>query len=68
MLRQAMDTIRLSVADPTQSRERIQIRLPGRYSGPGCTYDPAPKTTTVSIELPADAFAGQTVHRSLHAK
>lgn len=67
MLRQTENGVRLSVADPTQTQQQVQIRLSGQYSGAGCTYDPATQITTVAIQLPAEAFAGQTVQNELRA-
>jgi chondroitin AC lyase len=67
MLRETEQGILLSVADPTQTQEQVQIQLTGAYTAPGSTYDPAQGITLITVQLPAGDFAGQTVQVRLHA-
>ncbi|MBN1642066.1 MAG: hypothetical protein JXA09_12595 [Anaerolineae bacterium] len=61
ILRRQADAATLSIADPTQLLRRVQVRLSGRYAGPGCAYDRARESTLVTVDLPADAYAGRTI-------
>jgi cytochrome c biogenesis protein CcmG/thiol:disulfide interchange protein DsbE len=61
LLEQTGDGITLSVSDPTQLRQQVQIRLTGHYTGTNAAYLFDQDTTVVTVELPTDDFAGQTV-------
>jgi len=61
ILEQTEDGITLSVSDPTQLQKQVHVRLTGPYSSSNAAYLPDQDTTIVTIELPTDDFAGQTV-------
>ncbi|MCJ7550937.1 MAG: polysaccharide lyase beta-sandwich domain-containing protein, partial [Anaerolineae bacterium] len=61
MLRRTKDGITLSVAEPTQRLETLQVCLSGHYQGCGSVVDPAVGSTTVTVHLPTAAEAGSTV-------
>jgi chondroitin AC lyase len=56
---------RLHVADPTQTRKAVKLWLSGRYTGSGARYDESGKQTEVTVQLPQEGFAGQTVSLEL---
>jgi chondroitin AC lyase len=61
VLKQTEKGITLSVSDPTQMRQQVQVRLTGHYAGPNTAYLADQDTTVVTIELLTDNYAGQTV-------
>jgi chondroitin AC lyase len=67
LLEQTEYGITLSVSDPTQLRQQVQVRLTGHYAGPNAGYLTDQDTTVVTVELPTGDFAGQTVQTDLRA-
>lgn len=65
MLREQNNLLLVSVADPTQEQSQIQIVLQGKYTGQNSTYLSNTNTTAVTINLPQDMYAGQTVSHLL---
>ena len=61
MLDETGNRARLHVADPTGLAKRIGVRLSGNYTGPAARYDPTKGQTELTISLPQDGFARQTV-------
>ncbi len=59
MLRQTANGVMLSVAEPTQTKQKLTITIPGQYTGTGCQSDEG--STTVNVELPEKGRAGSTV-------
>ena len=57
--------VRLHVADPTHTHKAIELRLSGRYAGPETRYDESKGRTVVTVSLPQEGFAGQTVSLEL---
>lgn len=55
----------IAVADPTQKLTALSLKVSARITGSGpqwkSRYDAATRTSTLQINLPADAYAGQTV-------
>jgi len=51
----------ITVAEPTQLLTTLTLTVPGRYTGPGTTYDTTTNTTRVAILLPAGQSAGASV-------
>jgi chondroitin AC lyase len=62
------DVLKLSVADPTQQLDRVQIELSGHFTGEGCRYDPSCGKSIVTFALPAGGDAGKSVVRSLRSE
>ena len=65
MLGTRQGTANLSVADPTQKLDRLQITLGGRYAGHGCYYLAQERATAIVVDLPKHEFAGRTVQIAL---
>ena len=68
MLRRNGDTLEMSVADPTQECEQIELKLDGRYAGDGCAYEADNNVTVVPVVLPQQEFAGKTVQVTLRTQ
>jgi chondroitin AC lyase len=56
---------RLHVADPTHTRKAVKLWLSGKYTGSAAQYDESKKQTELSVNLPQEGFAGQTVSLEL---
>jgi chondroitin AC lyase len=56
---------RLHVADPTHTRQAVKLWLSGKYTGSAAQYDEIRKQTEVTVNLPLEGFAGQTVNLEL---
>jgi chondroitin AC lyase len=59
------DITRLCVADPTHTRKAMTLRLSGRYIGGEGKYDQSKGQTELTITLPQEGSAGQTVSLEL---
>jgi len=66
MLRREGDRVLLSVADPTQGLEQIEVTLGGEYDGEGCVA--ADEGTRVTVDVPRGALAGQTAVTELRRR
>jgi chondroitin AC lyase len=62
------DVIHLYVADPTHTQKSVKLWLSGRYVGPQARYDAGRRQTELTITLPPEGFAGQTVGLELRAE
>jgi chondroitin AC lyase len=67
LLRRAEDGTTLSIADPTQSLQHIQVRLLGQMRCADCTYDPTQGVSTVTLYLATGPYAGQTAQTALRS-
>jgi chondroitin AC lyase len=68
MLDATADVIHLYVADPTHTQESVKFWLAGRYGGPEARYDAGRRQTELTITLPQEGSAGQTVDLELRAE
>ena len=68
MLRRTKDGITLSVTEPTQRLETLQVCLSGHYQGCGSVVDPVVGSTTVTVHLPTAAEAGSTAQVMLQPR
>lgn len=55
----------LCVSDPTQKRKPVRVRLSGKYTADGATYDAATERTELLVQLPQGGSAGRTVRVEL---
>jgi hypothetical protein len=67
MIQHKNDGFALSVADPTQSRRKMQIRITNQLDGPGCTFDPTRGISVIAVDLPTGDDGRQTVQIVLRA-
>ena len=58
--------LEFSVADPSQREPALELKIAGRYEGPGTVFDSTSGRTRVTIRLPAGGMAGSTVCVKLH--
>jgi len=65
MLDSTAGAIRLHVADPTQTRKKVTLRLSGRYTSPAIRYDENKRRTELTVSLPQEGSAGRTVSLEL---
>jgi hypothetical protein len=56
---------RLHVTDPTHTRKAVKLWLSGKYTGSGAQYNEGRKRTELTVTLPQEGFAGQTVSLEL---
>lgn len=66
MIQKDGEGVSLSVSDPTQKLDQIQITLRGVFEGKGAVV--AGTSTVVTVDLPQDEWAGKTVDVSLLQK
>ncbi len=58
---------RLYVADPTHTRKAVKLWLSGKFTGSEARYREDRKQTELTINLPQEGFAGQTVSLELRS-
>jgi chondroitin AC lyase len=59
------DKFYLYVADPTHTRKAVTLRLAGQYTGHDATYMESKGQTELTVSLPQEGSAGQTVSLEL---
>jgi len=52
--------LHLSVADPTQKIQVINLKISGSFQGDQCKFDPTENLTTISLTLPEGDYAGRS--------
>lgn len=60
MMENAENKRTLSVSEPTQQKDKVELTLSGQWSGPYCSYDETRKETVLSI--PTANAKGATIH------
>jgi chondroitin AC lyase len=65
MLDETASSVRLHVTDPTHTCKTLTLRLAGRYIGREARYDTDRGQTELTVDLPQEGFAGQTVRLDL---
>jgi len=51
----------VTLSDPLQKKNTIQLTLSGRYSGKYCTYDASQNHSVLTFKMPEDMYAGKSI-------
>jgi chondroitin AC lyase len=65
MLRGTDDGLAITAANPENEALSLDVTLPGRLTGEGCSWHEDAGVSTVHFDLPGGEFAGQSITRGL---